>query len=148
MSFQVKLHHRSVESLKALCGGQTPARIANRARVLLLLNEGFDVDEVADRSGVSTATVKRIRKRYLEEGWRIAVAEKPRPGRPKKFTTKEEKEIIALACSKAPDGCARWTVRLLADHTGVSYGTVQRVLSEDGLKPWREKNVVRPRNRR
>ena len=134
--------------MKALCGGKTPARVANRAKILLRLNEGLGVDEVADVVDVGTATVKRVRRRYLEEGWRSAVSEKPRTGRPKKVHTKEEKELIALACTKAPDGRARWTIRLLAKETGLSFGTVQRVLSEDGLKPWREKNVVRPPHRR
>jgi transposase len=100
--------------------------------------------------GCGTATVKRVRRHYLEEGWERAVYDAPRPGRPKKLASREERELIALACSDPPEGEGRWTVRLLAKHSGkdISRNIVQRVLKEDGLKPWREKNVVRARTRR
>ncbi len=67
------------------------------------------------------------------------------PGRPRKMSTREEKELIALACSSPPGTAERWTVRLLAKEfgKGVSASTVHRILSRDGIKPWREKNVVR-----
>ena len=53
--------------------------------------------------------------------------------------------MIALACTDPPDGSARWTIRLLVKHCGkdIGFGVVQRILKEDELKPWREKNVVR-----
>ena len=116
-----------------------------RIRILLTLNGGYSVDETADRVGCGTATVKRVRKRFLEQGWEGAITDAPRPGRPKKLQSREEQQLIALACTDPPEGAARWTVRLLAKHAdkGVSKATVQRILKDDGLKPWREKNVVR-----
>lgn len=35
------------------------------------------------------------------------------PGRPAALTGEEEARVIALACSKPPEGYARWTIRLL-----------------------------------
>lgn len=140
----MKLHYQVRRKLAAKCGGATPARVAKRARVLLSLHEGYSVDETADRVGCGTATVKRVRRKFLDQGWQSAIEDAPRAGRPKKLVDKEERELIALACSDPPDGSARWTIRLLAKHfdKDVSRGTVQRVLKEDELKPWREKNVV------
>jgi len=50
---------------------------------------------------------------------------------------KQEARLIALACSKAPEGRGRWTLRLLASKMvelrlveGVSYQTVRRVLKK------------------
>jgi hypothetical protein len=71
-----------------------------------------------------------------------AIYDAPRSGRPAKFSTKDDKDLIALACTAPPGERARWTIRLLASKTKRGYGTVQRVLEEDGLKPWRKKNVV------
>ena len=145
MSYRVRLHYRVREKLAKKLGGKTPARIAKRARVLLLLNRQFSVDEVAERVGCGTATVKRVRRNYLNEGWERAINDAPRPGRPKKLGGKEERELIALACTDPPAGESRWTIRLLVKHCGkdVGFGVVQRTLKEDELKPWREKNVVR-----
>lgn len=104
----------------------------------------MSVADVAEKVGCGTATVKRVRHRYLNEGWEVAISDKPRSGRPKRLSDREGRELIALACTDPPDGRCRWTVRLLAKHfkKGVSFGVVQKVLKEDGLKPWREKNVV------
>lgn len=54
----------------------------------------------------------------------------------------ESRRVIALACSAAPEGMERWTIRALSQTTGYSRMTIQRTLERDGIKPWREKNVV------
>jgi hypothetical protein len=64
----------------------------------------------------------------------------------------EQQRIIAMACSDAPDGRARWTVRLIAEQAvkrklvpKVGRETIRILLESHDLKPWREKNVVRGR---
>ena len=150
MSGQVKLHWKVREQLASKCRGDTPARIAKRARVLLCLDEQRSIWETAEIVGCGTATVKRVKRRFREEGWERAIADGPRPGRPRKLDLRAEQELIALACTTPPNGAERWTVRLLAKHfeREISHALVHRVLQEDGLKPWREKNVVHSRNRR
>jgi len=145
-----RLHYRIREKLVPYCRGSTPARVAKRARILLCLDDGMRVDEVAETVDCGTATVKRVRRRFLDEGWERAIMDGPRPGRPKKLKARDEQQLIALACSDPPNGEGRWTMRLLAKHFGkdISRSIVQRVLKEDGLKPWREKNVVRAGTRR
>lgn len=142
MRLSIVLHSRTRGHLKALCKGSTPARIMIRARALLMLHQGLSVPEVADIVGCSEPTVKRVRRRFMDHSWKRAVYDAPKPGRPRAVTSREEKELIALACCGPPAGAARWTIRLLAQRSGHSFNTVQRVLKEDGLKPWREKNVV------
>lgn len=144
MKQKISLHYKVRAKLAKLLGGGTPVRVAKRARILLLLSRKHSVDEVAERVGCGTATVKRVRRHYRQEGLERALWDAPKPGRPKKLQSLQERELIALACTDPPQGAARWSVRLLAKHCGqdISKATVHRILQEDGLKPWREKNVV------
>jgi putative transposase len=99
--------------------GSAKARTQTRARILLLTDRsqgGHRSDqEVADALMVSKATIRRIRQRFVKEGMESALDEKPRPGHAPKITGDIEAQIIALACSDAPEGHANWTLRLLAD---------------------------------
>src|SRR3989338_4093905 len=94
--------------------GTKKARAIARANVLLLLDEGWEVNTISKMLKAHRQRIWRIKKRFLEEGLSIALEEKPRSGQPIKYTKKHEAEIIAQACTKAPSGRKRWTVRLLA----------------------------------
>jgi transposase len=144
MKQRIWLHWRVRKTLRSKLGGKTPARIAKRARILLQLHEGKSITEVAEIVGCGTATVKRVRRHYREQGWERSIYDAPIPGRPRKLSAQGERALIALACTDPPRGEARWTIRLLVKHCGedIGFGVVQRILKEDGLKPWREKNVV------
>lgn len=145
MALIVKLRARERVELEKKSKGQTPARIAKRARILVCLNEGNSVDEVAYRVGCGTATVKRIRRKYLDQGLERALVDGERGAPPRALSVVQEKQLIALACSDPPQGFSRWTISLLTEHFPFTVGrsTVHRILSADGIKPWREKNVVR-----
>lgn len=135
-----KLEKRELQKISKR--GSTPTKVSRRCRILLLLHRGFGVDETAEHLDCGTATVKRVRRNYRDGGLKRAIYDAPRSGRPAKFKSSDDKELIALACTDPPDGRARWTIRLLASKTKRSFGSVQMVLQNDGLKPWREKNVV------
>jgi putative transposase len=64
--------------------------------------------------GVCKATVSSIVRQCALEGVTAALAENPRRGREPQFTGDIEARLVTLACSEAPEGYARWTVRLLA----------------------------------
>lgn len=98
-----------------LTKGKHSVRSLKRAQVLLQLQEGKTPSTVAQLLGVSPAMVYNIRNRYLAEGLTVALSEKPRPGQPSKFDKAAQAHLTALACSEAPDGRSRWTLRLLAD---------------------------------
>jgi hypothetical protein len=67
--------------------------------------------------GVGTATVQRVRERFVEEGFEAAVCAYKKGSRiyARKLDGKQEAHLIALACSAPPEGHGCWTLRLLAD---------------------------------
>lgn len=83
-------------------------------------------------------TVYRLKTRYLQEGLESTLEDKPRSGKPPRITAKEKAQITALACSDAPAGYSRWTLRLLADKAvelnyvegGVSHNGVGNILKK------------------
>lgn len=95
--------------------GTVKARAIARANVLLLSDEGHSEEYISKAVKVHRQTIWRTKKRYLEDGLPQALHEKPRSGQPKKYDEKDEVEIIALACTKAPNGRNRWTIRLLTE---------------------------------
>lgn len=93
--------------------GLRPAKEFGRACLLLALDKGKKYSEIEDFYDVSRITIWRVKRKYLESGVMEALKEEARPGQPVKYQDKEISEIVALACSKAPEGHARWTLRLL-----------------------------------
>jgi transposase len=95
--------------------GKHAARQIKRAQILLQSHAGKTPQEVANLLDVSRSAVYKIRQRYLSEGLKPALTEKARPGQPAKLDLRQQAAITLLACSKAPAGHARWSIRLLAD---------------------------------
>jgi transposase len=83
-------------------------------------------EQVATAVLTSLSTAKRTRWRFLQEGLEVALAERPRPGRPPKITGEIEAQLTVLACSQAPEGHAQWTLRLLAGRL-VELGHLQSI---------------------
>ena len=57
----------------------------------------------------------RTRRRFVEEGLEAALGDRPRPGAAPKLGPKQQAFVVALACTKPPEGRQRWTMQLLAD---------------------------------
>ncbi len=92
---------------------------------------------IANLLKVGIATVYNIQKRFLDEGFGAALYDKPRSGKPPAIKPEEKARITALACSDAPAGYARWTLRLLADKAvemnyidSISHMEVSRILKK------------------
>lgn len=129
----IKLSNDELSSLKTILRrGAAPARTQTRARVLDLLHRGPHPNSVAETRQVSGATVFNIKRRYLEAGLDAALFDQPRPGRPPTLDGKMRAQITALACSRAPEGHAGWTLRLLADKA-VELGFVASI-SHTGIR--------------
>jgi hypothetical protein len=86
-----------------------------RAHILLRASEDAFDDDTAAALHTSVNTVQRVRRRYVEEGLDHALYDRPRPGGTPKLDAKGEAQLIALACSKPPQGHTVWTMQLLAD---------------------------------
>jgi len=95
--------------------GTHSARKLNRARILLLADEGKSDPEIAEALHTGTATAQRTRQRFVEGNLEGALNERPRPGAQKKLDEKGEAVLETLAHSKPPAGRKRWTLQLLAD---------------------------------
>jgi putative transposase len=134
----IKLSADELRSLKtSLTKGTTSARIQTRARILDLLHRQRAPVDISTVLGVGVATVFNIKRRYLAEGLNAALHDKPPSGQPCRIDGTARAKITALACSTAPAGHARWTLRLLADKAielgfcdSISHSTVQEVLKK------------------
>ena len=122
--------------------GENKARVITRARILLLSDQGWEDQKVADALQVGRATVERIRRRAVRESVEIALVDRPRPGSERKLNAKQEAQLVAIACSDPPPGRKRWTIRLLVEEVvkqgvvdRISFETVRRVVKKTMLDP-------------
>jgi len=125
--------------LDLIKSGERSARKLNRARILLLADEGKADSEIVAALHTGTATVQRTRQRFVEGNLEGALNERPRPGGQKKLDEKGEAILETLAQSKPPEGRKRWTLELLADQLvqlrvvdSISYETVRQELKKSG----------------
>jgi|ERR1043166_1229620 transposase len=136
----VELSTDELRSLKTILRrGMTTARRQRRARILDLLHRGLHPTSIAATLSVSLPTVFNVKRRYLEEGFDSALADKPRKGAPPRILGAARAKITALACSQAPPGHARWTLRLLADRA-VKLGFVDSI-SDNAVRKILKKTV-------
>ena len=146
--YRITLSKQERKELETLTrNGKTGAKKFIHARALLLCDAGPDgpswtVAVAAEALGVTSRTIEHLKKRFVEDGLEAALVRKIRekPPRDVIFDGAFEARLIALACSDAPEGYQRWTVRLLADKavelnfaSSVSHMTVQRVLKKMNL---------------
>ena len=109
--------------------GTIGARKMKRAQILLKADEGLKDQEIVTALNTSRPTVERIRKRFVEGNLEKALNADPHPGGKTKIDGRAEAQLITLACSEAPDGHERWTLRLLADKL-VELGVVDEISHE------------------
>jgi transposase len=144
--YVVELTEDERERLRKLISvGSAPARMLNRARILLKADAGRHSEgeplldrQIAPMLETSTATVQRVRKRFCRQGLE-ATLERSAPDRvyERYFDGRAEARLIALACSEVPEGRERWSMRLLADKAAemaivhsVCHETVRRTLKK------------------
>ena len=153
---QVRLPRKHKQKLEeVLRGGLQPVRVVLRSLALLQLSDGQTAPQVARHLRLTAKGVRDIGWRYNNEGFERALYDKQRPGAAPVFSDSQRQRIIAMVCSDPPAGCARWTVRLIAEEAvkrklvpGVGRETIRILLQDHELQPWREKNVVHRRTRR
>jgi len=127
---------------KFVRNGVHNAHLITRARVILSLDRSNKTDhlritQISQRIGISRQAIYDIRDDFLaapnvEELLNRKKCETPPVEA--KITGEVEAHIIALACSEPPEGCARWTLSLLAEKSveldfidSISYKSVERV---------------------
>jgi putative transposase len=120
--------------------GKRSAREINRARILLLADEGKKDAEILQLLGVSRGTVHKVRKKYGQRAHAHILdflKEEPRSGAPLKIDSRVEAHVTMIACSDPPEGSARWTLHMIADKLvklevidAISHESIRRTLKK------------------
>jgi hypothetical protein len=121
--YVVKLSAEERERLEALVrAGKSPAQLLTRARILLKADaseagEGWSDSAISEALDTSINNIGRLRRQLVEEGFETTLSRKynPNSARPRIFDGAAEAKLIALTCSPAPEGFARWSLRLLEE---------------------------------
>ena len=150
IKYVVKLSTEEREQLGALISsGKRSAQLITKARILLKadaseVGEGWTDREIAPALDVSINTVANARRQLVEEGFEATLLRKynPNSARPRIFDGAAEAKLIALACSPAPEGFARWSLRLLEEKVvelniveKASDNTIGRTLKKTRFNP-------------
>jgi transposase len=141
--YRVTLTDEERERLRALTRkGKGAARTVRRAQTLLLADEGRTDEAIAAALHSGLSTVARTRQRFVEEGLETALVDRPRPGAAPKLSPKQQALVVALACTKPPEGRLRWTMQLLADRVvelavvpAISDEAIRRLLKKGRSSP-------------
>ena len=122
--------------------GRRPVRAVRRAQALLALATGIGQQAAGQAVGLSCQAVSKVRRHYEAAGWQAALAEAPRSGGPPQVNGPQRAAVTALACTPAPVGHSRWTLRLLAAKAvelclveTISHETVRQVLKKTSCGP-------------
>ena len=131
------------ELLSILNKGKHTSQQFKNACILLNSDEGEYGDKLVNEQiakvlHVNTKTVERLKQRFVEEGFEACIERKQYPlGKTSKMDGAFEAHLVAISCSKAPEGYARWSLRMLADKMvelkyadSVSHETIRRVLKK------------------
>ena len=144
--YAVRLAPEQREELQHLIRvGKSSARVTARARILLKSDDGWAAPQVAEALDVALGTVYRIKQRFAREGLERALRDRRQANRHRKLDDRGEAHLVALACSPAPEGHERWTLRLLAG-TLVELGLASS-MSHEGVRK-RLKKTPSSRGRR
>lgn len=145
--YRVTLTEAERQELQAsVSTGRSSARRLVRSRILLLADqtEGGPAKsdpEIVDALGCGRATVERVRQQFVEEGLEATLNPKQTSRTyERRLDGKAEAHLVAITCGTAPEGRARWTLRLLADRMvglgyvdSLSHETVRQTLKKTNL---------------
>jgi len=118
-------------------GGNTPQKVAVRARVVLGAAAGQSNNSLAQELGISRPTVLLWRARYAATGVVGLLKDAPRPGRRKRIGASQVEAIVNRTLHRAPPDATHWSVRTMARTQRVSPATIHRIWQAHGLQPHR-----------
>jgi transposase len=120
---------------------------------LLLADQGYTDEVIAERVGMHRRGIEGIRERFVEEGFEATVEGRERGHRQRSIQGEDEARLIALVCGPVPEGYAHWTLRLIwdrwvtlenTDTKEVSHETIRKILKKNELKPRQNKEWCIP----
>lgn len=116
-------------------GRSLPARLVERARIVLRAAAGLQDQQIASELGITPEKAARWRNRYLDGGIEALEKDASRPGRPRTITGDRTAEVIRKTTQEKPFNATHWSTRTMAAATGLSETTVRRIWRANGLKP-------------
>lgn len=145
--YKVTLTTEEREQLQAIMSKGKHSSLQFRNACILLNSDESEQGEKATNEQIAKIlqitpkTVERLKQRFVEEGFEVCMDRKPYPEvKDIKTDGDFEAHLVAISCSKAPAGYARWSLRMLADKMvelnyveSVSYETVRLVLKKTKL---------------
>ena len=118
-----------------------PARVVERARIVLMAGEGVPGKQIAARVGCAEPTVVTWRRRYAESGLG-GLEDHPRPGSASPLPEALRDRVLELTLTEPPTqfGATHWSSRLLAtalaaEGTPISHATIARIWHRFGVQP-------------
>src|SRR5438132_1970549 len=114
-----------------------PARVVERARIVLLAAEGRQDKEIATTMKITAKKVSRWRRRFLSLGMAGLERDAPRPGRSPKITASFVRHVVRMTTCQKPHNATHWSTRSMAAAVGISEASVRRIWHSHGLKPHR-----------
>ncbi len=136
-TYSIVLTEEQQEQLETFANSRTLAHAqVVRARIVLMAAEGKRTTDIAAAVGVTRATVTKWRARFIEYGL-DGLYDEVRPGRPRTIEEETVVELINKTLQSTPDGATHWTCRTMAEETGVSKSTVQRIWNTFAIQPHR-----------
>jgi putative transposase len=123
--------------LEAIAASRSlPHGLVRRAQMILWSQDGMSLEEIARRARVTPAAVSNWRRRFRQA--RVAgLHDALKSGRPRALDDERVAQLLSAALLREPDTAPHWTVRALAQETGVAKSSVQRYLARYGVAPRR-----------
>jgi transposase len=140
------LSDEEIKSLKKILRSKKAEyRLVQRSKIVLLASENrYRNTEIGDKVGCSRESVRYWKKSFHKSRLE-GLKDKPRSGKPPKFTAKQRAKILALS-TRSPDGeglhFTDWSTRELAKHavekkivSSIHWTTVGDWLKGADIKP-------------
>jgi transposase len=110
--------------------------LARRARIVLACAEGHDNQTVARKLRVTSATVGKWRKRFVQDRLE-GLYDEPPPGAPRTITDEKVGQVVVRTLESTPCGATHWSTREMAKATVHSHTTISRIWRAFGLQAYR-----------
>lgn len=153
IKYKVTLTREEHEELMSIVNkGSHTSQQYRAAYILLNSDQGEYGDKISGRQisqvlKISDRMIDRVKQRFVEEGFDACLERKPMSKtKEKKIDGELEAQLIAMSCSEAPEGFAKWSLRLLADKMvemkyieSISHETIRKVLKKTNLNHGKQK---------
>ena len=147
IKYKVTLTKAERDELETIVSkGTHPVSKVKDAMILLSCDEGENATKysnkvISDITRVSMKTIDRVKRKFVEEGFdAVMFPAKSKRVYVKKFDGDLEAHLVALCCSEAPAGYAKWSLRLLADKMvelkyvdEISHESIRQILKKTNL---------------